>query len=133
MARRSRLLECRRVDLDRARDDEEHAIVPEGNAASSGARRRRRRGVGESADAVGAHALRDLEHLFLCLGGRVPITARPASRQKLPAGRLGGLEGGRERVDPELELIWIPPVVLGSGKFVMPCERMHAENFSAPE
>jgi hypothetical protein len=35
MARRSRLLECRRVDVDRARDDEEHAIVPEGNAASS--------------------------------------------------------------------------------------------------
>jgi len=29
---------------------------------------------------------------------------------------------------PELELIWIPPPALGSGKFGTPCDRMQAEN-----
>jgi len=31
---------------------------------------------------------------------------------------------------PELELIWIPPPALGSGKFGTPCERMQSANLS---
>jgi hypothetical protein len=32
---------------------------------------------------------------------------------------------------PELELIWIPPPALGSGKFETPCARMQSENLIA--
>ncbi len=33
---------------------------------------------------------------------------------------------------PELELIWMPPPPVGSGKFGTPCARMHAENARNP-
>lgn len=82
---------------------------------------------------MGAHTLRDLEHLLLGLRGQVSVAAGPASLEKLAAGRLGRLEGARERLIPEFALSWIPPLVLGPGKVVMPCERMHPENFSPSE
>jgi hypothetical protein len=34
---------------------------------------------------------------------------------------------------PELELIWIPPPALGSGKFGTPCERMQSANLIGAE
>lgn len=62
-----------------------------------------------------------------------PLPPGPPPGRSLPQAAWAALKAGENGLIPELELIWIPPVVLGSGKFVMPCERMHAENFSAPE
>ena len=76
-------------------------------------------------NAVRAHALRDLEHLLLGLRGRVSITAGPASRQKLAAGRLGRLEGGRERVDPRIRAELDPAAGAGVGE-VRDAVRAHA-------
>ena len=99
VARLAGLLERGGVGVDRVRHQPKQVAgdaLHDRVALLAGRRLRRR--VGETADPVAAHALRERDQLLLLLLGGLPGT-RPAAGQQLVAGGLRSLESRRERVD----------------------------------
>jgi len=57
----------------------------------------------------------------------VPPLPGPPPGSKLPQLFCAAWKAGEAGLIPELELIWMPPPELGSGKFGTPCDRMQSE------
>jgi hypothetical protein len=66
---------------------------------------------------------------FACAEGG-PCAPGPPPGRSLAHCDWAALNAGENGLMPELELIWIPPPALGSGKFGTPCERMQLANAS---
>ena len=59
-----------------------------------------------------------------------PCAPGPPPGSSLAHCDWAALNAGENGLMPELELMWIPPPELGSGKFGTPCERMQLANAS---